>query len=74
MSHLYAIFPCFFYIIAYLHSILLCVFNLCSLLFYKRLFIFDVFHLFSIVMAHENLHNDMCALLGLMRVFAMGWA
>ena len=50
------------------------VFNLCSLLFYKRLFIFDVFHLYSIVKAQQNLPNDMCALLGLMRVFAAGWA
>ena len=42
--------------------------------FYKRLFKFDVLHLYSIVKAQENLHNDMCALLGLMRVVAAGWA
>ena len=28
----------------------------------------------SIVKAQQNLPNDMCALLGLMRVFAAGWA
>ena len=50
------------------------VFSLCSLLFYKRLFIFDVLHLYSIVKAQQNLPNDMCALLGLMRVFAAGCA
>ena len=48
--------------------------NLCSLLFYKRLSIFDVLHLYSIVKAQQNLHNDICALLGLMGVFAMGLA
>ena len=37
------------------------VFNLCSLLFYKRVFIFDVLYLYSIVKAQHNLHNDMCA-------------
>ena len=31
-------------------------------------------HLYSIVKAQQNLPNDMCALLGLMRVFAAGWA
>ena len=35
-----------------------------SLLFYKRLSIFDVLHLYSIVKAQQNLPNDMCALLG----------
>ena len=65
ISHLYSIFSCFYYKIAYLHSIILFVFNLCSLLFYKRLFIFDFLHLYSIVKAQQNLHNDICALLGL---------
>ena len=30
--------------------------------------------MYSIVKAQQNLHNDICALLGLMRVFAVGWA
>ena len=30
--------------------------------------------MYSIVKAQQNLHNDMCALLGLMRDFAVGWA
>ena len=29
---------------------------------------------FTFVKAQQNLPNDMCALLGLMRVFAAGWA
>ena len=72
--HLYSIFSCFYYVIAYLHSVILFVFNLCSLLFYKPLFIFDVLHLYSVDKAQQNLHNDICALLGLMGVFAMGLA
>ena len=56
----------------YLYSIITFVFNLCSLPFYKRLFIFDVLHLYSIVKAEQSLHNDMCALLGLMRIIATG--
>ena len=74
ISYLYSIFSCFYYIIAYLHSIFLFVFNLCSLLFNKRLFIFYVLHLYSLVKAQKKLHNDICALLGLMGVFAMGLA
>ena len=75
ISHLYSIFSFFYCLIAYLHSIVFTfVFNLCSLLFYKRLFIFDVLHLYSIVKAQQNLPNDMCALPGLMRVFAAEWA
>ena len=35
---------------------------------------FDVLHLYLVVKAQQNLPNDMCALLGLMRVFAVGWA
>ena len=31
-------------------------------------------HLYSIVKAQQNLHNDICALLGLMGDFAMGLA
>ena len=50
------------------------LYSIFSLLFNKRLFIFDVLHLYSIVKAQQNLHNDICALLGLMRVFAMGLA
>ena len=50
------------------------MFNLCSLLFFKRLFIFEVLHLYSIGKAQQNLPNDMCALLGLMQVFAAEWA
>ena len=57
----------------YLHSIITFVFSLYSLLFYKRLFIFDVLHVYSIVKAQQNLPNGMCALLGLMRVFAADW-
>ena len=30
--------------------------------------------MYSIVKAQQNFHNDICALLGLMRVFAVGWA
>ena len=30
--------------------------------------------MYSIVKVQQNFHNDMCALLGLMRVFAVGWA
>ena len=30
--------------------------------------------MYSIVKAQRNLPNGICALLGLMRVFAMGWA
>ena len=37
-------------------------------------FIFDVLHLYSLVKAQQNLQNDICALLGLMGVFAMGLA
>ena len=33
----------------------------------------DVLHLYSIIKAQQNLPNDMCALLGLMRVFAAEW-
>ena len=55
-------------------NLILFVFNLCSFLFNKRLFIFDVLHLYSLVKAQQNLHNDICALLGLMGVFAMGLA
>ena len=31
-------------------------------------------HLYSIIKAQQNLINDICALLGLMRDFAVGWA
>ena len=74
ISHLYSIFSCFYYIIVYLHSIIYICIQSLFITFYKRLFIFDVRHLYSIVKAQENLHNDMCALLGLIRVVAAGWA
>ena len=67
ISHLYFIFS--YYVILY-YCLLTFVFKLCSLLFYKRLFICDTLHLYSIVKAQQNI----CALLGLMRVFAAGWA
>ena len=51
-----------------------CLFTFGNLHLYKRLFICDVLHLYSIVKAQQNLPNDMCALLGLMRVFTAGWA
>ena len=50
----------------YLHSIIYICIQSLFITFYKRLFIFDVLHLFSIVKVQENLHNDMYALLGLM--------
>ena len=74
ISHLYSIFSCFYYIIVYLHSIIYICIQCLFITFYKRLFIFDVLHLYSIVKAQENLHNNMCALLGLIRVVAAGWA
>ena len=43
-------------------------FYLYSIFVHKRLFIFDVLHLYSIVKAQQNLHNDICAFLGQMGV------
>ena len=75
ISHLYSKVSCFYYINAlFTFNNFTFVFNLCSLLFYKRLFIFDVLHLYSIVKAQQNLPNGICALLGMMRVFAADWA
>ena len=67
-------FSCFYYIILIYIQYVLFVFNLCSLLFYNCLFTFDVLHLYSIVKAQQNLQNDRCALLGLMRDSTVGWA
>ena len=66
----YSIFDHFYVIIKDLYAIVFHYYSITSI--YIRLFIFDVLHLYSIVKAQQNLHNDMCALLGLMRVFAVG--
>ena len=69
--HFYSIFLFIFYLYIFLLYNCLFTFNLCSLLFYNRLFILDVLDLYSIVKAQQNLHNELCALLGLTRV--VGW-
>ena len=61
-----------FYISPFSFPYFFFVFSKFSFLFCKRLFIFDVLHLYSITKTQLNLHNDLCASLVLMRVFATG--